>query len=76
MDFTYDASSSTIVSRFTLDVLDMIIHTGTAEVFEDVDGEGDNAADLDNQTTVITEPGCGCCAKIGPKWYRADWESH
>ena len=61
---------------FTLDVLGVIIHTGTAEVLKDVDGEGDDAADLDNQTMVVTELGCKCCAKIHPKQYKADWESH
>lgn len=47
----------------------IIVHTGTAE---DVDGEEDNAADVD--FAVTNELGCGHHTKMGSKCYGAEWE--
>ena len=46
----------------------VILHTGTAEGLEDIDGEEEDEADV--------ELGCGHCTKTGSKHYGAEWEQH
>ena len=46
----------------------VILHTGTAEGLEDVDGEEEDEADV--------ELGRGCRTKTGSKCYGAEWEQH
>ena len=45
-------------------------------VLEDVDGEGVDPTDLDGETPVTTELGCGQNTMFGSKHYGADWEGH
>ena len=56
----------------------VVVRTSAAEVLEDVDGDGDDVADLDAQAApVLAASGRGCRKKYGATRYEgADWESH
>lgn len=63
--------------RFALDGSGAIVRNGTAEVLEDVNGEGNDPADddIDDEPVPVTL-GRGRRAKIGSKKYGVEWELH
>ena len=63
--------------QFALDGSGTIVQNGTAEVLEDVDGEGNDPADddIDDEPVPVTL-GRGHRAKIGSKKYGVEWELH
>ena len=65
-------------ATFGVDALGVVVHTGTAEVLENVDGDGDDVANLDAQAApVLAASGRSCRKKYGATHYEgADWESH
>ena len=65
-------------ATFGVDASGVVIHTGAAKVLEDVNGDGDDVANLDAQAIpVLAASSRGCHKKYGATRYEgADWESH
>ena len=65
-------------AAFGVGAFGVVVCTSAAEVLGDVNGDGDDVANLDAQAIpVLAASSHRCCKKYGATHYKgADWESH